>query len=164
MSIDMTSRVDVHPHTHVPLADRVKAVGREVSKFGVVGLAGLVVDLGVFNLLRYVGADGEGVLFDKPLTAKALAVLVATMVTFAGNLLWTYRHRRDTRRKVAHGYALFFLFNAIGMGFSLVCLGVSHYLMGLTSPIADNISANVVGLAMGTVFRFWAYRKWVFRS
>ena len=39
---------------------------------------------------------------------------------------------------------------------------ISHYLLGLDSALADNISANVVGLVLGTLFRFWSYRKWVF--
>jgi hypothetical protein len=34
--------------------------------------------------------------------------------------------------------------------------------MGWDSALADNISANVVGLALGTAFRFWSYRKFVF--
>ena len=45
---------------------------------------------------------------------------------------------------------------------SLGCLAASHYLMHLTSPLADNISANVVGLGLGSAVRFVAYRKWVF--
>ncbi|MSW42688.1 MAG: GtrA family protein, partial [Actinobacteria bacterium] len=31
-----------------------------------------------------------------------------------------------------------------------------------TSPLADNVSANVIGLGLGTIFRFWSYRRWVF--
>lgn len=143
---------------------RLQSLAKELSKFGVVGLVGTFVDLGAFNGLRYLGADGEGILYDQPLTAKVLSVLIATMVTFSGNLLWTYRHHTEKRRSVASGYALFFLFNAIGMAFALGCLWISHYGLGLTSPLADNISANVIGLGMGTIFRFWAYRKWVFRA
>jgi hypothetical protein len=45
---------------------------------------------------------------------------------------------------------------------ALACLWFSHYALGLTSVLADNISANVVGLALGTLFRFWSYRRWVF--
>ena len=33
--------------------------------------------------------------------------------------------------------------------------------MGWDSALADNISANVVGLGLGTAFRFWSYRKFV---
>jgi putative flippase GtrA len=32
----------------------------------------------------------------------------------------------------------------------------------LRSGLADNVSANVVGTILGTLFRFWAYRRWVF--
>jgi putative flippase GtrA len=48
------------------------------------------------------------------------------------------------------------------MVIALSCLWLSHYALGLDSPIADNISANVIGLGLGTLFRFWSYRKWVF--
>ena len=43
-------------------------------------------------------------------------------------------------------------------------LAVSHYGLGFTSPLADNIAKNVIGLGIGTVFRFWTYRTWVFTS
>jgi hypothetical protein len=46
---------------------------------------------------------------------------------------------------------------------AVACLAVSHYLLGLTSPLADNISANAVGLVLGMLFRFWSYRTFVFR-
>jgi hypothetical protein len=48
------------------------------------------------------------------------------------------------------------------MAIALACLAVSHYLLDLRSPLADNISANGVGLVLGTLFRFWAYRRFVF--
>jgi putative flippase GtrA len=134
------------------------ALWQEAAKFGVVGTAGLVVDLGLFNGLRFLG--GEGVLYDKPLTAKAISVVVATMVTFMGNRHWAFRHRGQ--RGIGAGYSLFFILNAIAMGIALVCLWFSHYVLNLTSPLADNISANVIGLGLGTIFRFWSYRKWVF--
>ena len=39
---------------------------------------------------------------------------------------------------------------------------MSHYALDLTSPLADNIAANGVGLVLATAFRFWAYRRHVF--
>jgi putative flippase GtrA len=41
---------------------------------------------------------------------------------------------------------------------------VSHYLLGFTSVLADNIATNVVGLILGMAFRFTLYKTWVFRS
>lgn len=138
------------------LLDRLS---HELIKFGVVGLLGYAVDVGVFNLLRYAG--GEGPLYDKPLTAKAVSVTVATIATYAGHRHWTWRDRG--RRGFRREYALFFLFNAIGLLIALGCLFVSHYLLDRTSPLADNVSANIVGLGLGTLFRFWSYRTYVFR-
>ncbi len=144
-----------------PLAQLLRPVSglvREFSKFGVVGMVALVVDVGLFNLLMFAG--GGGPLADKPLTAKAVAVIAATTVSYALNRNWTFSHRGRTH--VLREYGLFFLLNGVAMGIALGCLWFSHYALGLTSPLADNISANVVGLAMGTLFRFWSYRKWVF--
>lgn len=130
---------------------------REVVKFGVVGAVAYLVDVGLFNLLRY---GGEGVLEDRPLTAKAVSVTVATCVAWAGNRLWTFRHRRTDRP--GRELVQFAVINVVGMGIALACLGVSHYLLDLTSPLADNVSANGVGLVLGTLFRFYAYRTYVF--
>lgn len=140
------------------LVNQVDRLWHEVAKFGIVGLCAFVIDVGLFNLLRFAGGDGP--LYDKPLTAKVVSVAVATTFAYFGNRYWTFRHRGRTsfRRE----YLLFFLLNGVGMLIAVGCLWFSHYALGFTSPLADNISANVVGLALGTMFRFWSYRRWVF--
>lgn len=131
---------------------------RESLKFLTVGGVGLVVDLFVFNALLYAGGDGP--LNHKPLTAKTISVVAATLVTYTGNRVWTFRHR--ARTGFAREYVLFFLLNGVGLGVSLCCLGISRYVLGLSGPLADNVAANVIGLGLGTLFRFWSYRRWVF--
>lgn len=126
---------------------------RELMKFGIVGAVAFVVDVGVFNLAR-VGADMG------PLSSKTISVVLATTVAYAGNRYWTFRHR--DRPGLRREYVLFFAFNAVGLAIALACLGFSHYVLGFESALADNISANGVGLALGTAFRFWSYRRWVF--
>lgn len=130
----------------------------EFSKFGVVGLIALVIDIGLFNLLLYAGP--EGIFGDKPVTAKAVSVIIATTASYFLNRAWTFADRGRTN--VVREYVLFVVLNGIAMLLALGVLWFSHYALGLTSPLADNISANVIGLALGTAFRFWAYRKWVF--
>jgi len=137
---------------------QVSHLAREVAKFGIVGLGALVVDIGLFNVLRFGG--GEGPMYDKPITAKVLSVAVATTVAYFGNRYWTFRHRGRT--SFGREYVLFFLLNGVGLGIAVGCLYLSHYVLGLTSAIADNVSANVIGLGLGTLFRFWSYRRWVF--
>lgn len=143
------------------LRDAMDVVVREMVKFGTVGAAAFVVDIAVFNLLRF-GLGGGGPLEHKPLSAKVVSTVCATLVAWLGNRLWTFRRRR--RAAVHQELALFVLFNAIGMGIAVGCLWISHYVLDLRSPLADNISANGVGLVLGTLFRFWSYRTFVFTS
>jgi len=137
---------------------RAEDLVSQVMKFGVVGLVALVVDVGLFNILRFAG--GEGPLYDKPLTAKVVSVIVATTVAYIGNRIWTFSDRGRT--SYLREYFLFFVLNGAALLITLGCLWFSHYALGLTGPLADNISANVIGLGLGTLFRFWSYRKWVF--
>jgi putative flippase GtrA len=129
----------------------------ELVRFGSVGALAYLVDVGLFNLLRF--GPGE-LLGHKPITAKIISVAVATLVAWLGNRYWTFAARRSPRR--AHEFAAFVLVNVGGMLIAVGCLAVSHYVLGLTSPLADNISANVVGLGLGTVFRYVCYHRLVF--
>lgn len=128
----------------------------ELTSFLAVGGAGYVVDVAGFNVLR----DAPPISALDPSVARVLAVVAAMVVTYLGNRLLTWRDvpSVDRRREVG----LFVLFNLVGLGMSVVCLLVSHDLLGLTSRMADNVSANVVGMALGTAFRFWSYKRFVF--
>ncbi len=132
---------------------------RYALKFGVVGLLGYVIDVGIFNLLR-VGAAGDGHFFQGPIGAKIVSVTVATVATWFGNRYWTFREHR--RRNYLLELLEFAGVAVGGLGVGLLFLAVSHYLLGLRSLLADNISTNVVGLVLGTAFRFVLYRYWVY--
>ncbi|MGG5257945.1 GtrA family protein [Phycicoccus avicenniae] len=131
----------------------VDVLYREVIKFGVVGAVAFVIDLGLANVLWHT------VLEDKVTTAKIISGAVATLFAWIGNRQWTFRHRRS--RPVHHEVALFFGVNIVALGISAVTLAASHYALGFTTRLADNV-ATVVGIGLGTLFRFWAYRRWVF--
>jgi putative flippase GtrA len=150
--------------------DRARAVLdvliREMLKFGVVGAVAFIIDFGGYNLLVYglhlqVFSEQStlGVLHDKPITAKILSATVATLVAWVGNRLWTFRHRRN--RQATHELALFVMFNVIAMVIAATCLGISRYVFDLHTQLADNVT-NLFGIAIGTLFRFWSYRRFVF--
>jgi putative flippase GtrA len=142
------------------LWDRVRHLGPEAVRFGIVGLTGVALQFVTFNVLRYAGPGGVGVLEAKPITAQVIAIGLATVVTYLGNRYWTYHHRE--KGHPARELPVFVFLNAVAIGIGALCLAVSHYLLGLTSPLADNLSGNVVGLGLGTLFRFWSYRRFVF--
>nr|WP_244945382.1 GtrA family protein [Couchioplanes caeruleus] len=139
------------------LRARFGALVRELSKFGTVGGIAFAIDLLIFNVL--LQADVETLL------AKTGSTLVATTVAFAGNRFWTWRHRAHSH--MAKQYTMFFLLNGVGLAIGLACLAISHYGLGaiwpeFQTPLADNISGQLVGTAAGTLFRFWSYRRFVF--
>ena len=142
---------------------------REMLKFGVVGAVAFVIDLWGYNLLvfgpHWLGMFSQqttqGALHDKPLTARIIAATVATLFAWVGNRLWTFRHRRS--RQAGQELALYIFFNVIAMVISVACLGVSRYGFGLHSQLADNVT-NIFGIILGTLFRFWSYRKFVFEG
>ena len=143
--------------TSLSLPDRLRgAIGvlyREMIKFGVVGAVSFVVDVGLMNVLRHT------VMEDRPTGAKVVSASVATAVAWIGNRAWTFRHRRN--RPAHHEAGLFFLPNGVALLIGAGTIALSHYGLGLTTLAADNV-ANIVGIAFGTLFRFWAYRRWVF--
>jgi putative flippase GtrA len=145
------------PASVTGLLDRVRgAVGilyREAIKFGVVGAVAFVVDVGLMNLLRHT------IMEDKPTTAKVISASVATLVAWIGNRAWTFRHRHS--RPVHHEALLFFVTNGVALLIGAGTIAFSHYVLGLQTLAADNV-ANIVGIGLGTLFRFWAYRTFVF--
>lgn len=128
----------------------------EISRFSVVGATAFVVDLAAFNLLLMAGTG--------PLTSKTVAVVIATTVAYLLNRQWTFAHRGAQRDRIGDTgeYALFFALNGIGLLITLACLGIGYYALGFTSVLAQNVAANGVGLVLGMLFRFWAYRRFVF--
>lgn len=136
------------------------SLARQLAKFGVVGAVAYLVDVTAFNLLLYAGADP--VLGGLPLAAKIVSSAVATVVSWLGNRYWTFRQTR--RPHAPREFLSFVVMCSVGLGISLSVLWFSHYVLGFSSPLADNIAANVVGLAAGTLFRFWAYRRFVFTN
>jgi putative flippase GtrA len=137
------------------LVVRFRALLSELAKFGTVGFISLGVDLLVFNLVLSLAPD-------RPLTAKVCSTVVSATNAFVLNRFWSFKHR--TRTTLHREYSLFAVLNAVGLGISLLCLSISHYVLGFESRLADNIAANGVGLVLGTAFRFWSYRKFVWAA
>ncbi|MDQ3028759.1 MAG: GtrA family protein, partial [Actinomycetota bacterium] len=133
------------------LRERYDGLAREMAKFGTVGALAFAVDLTLLNLLSV----GFGV---PELRSKVAASVVATGVAFALNRQWTFRHREQ--QGLGRESILFFALNAVGLTISLVVIGAVTYGFGLKGVLALNI-ANVFGTGLGTLFRFWSYRRFV---
>ena len=130
----------------------------EFIQFLTVGLGSYVVDVGLFNLLAYSGiVTLPG---DAPMVAKTLSVSVSIVFSWVVNRLWTFKNRSDKSK--GREFVLFILVNIGGLLLALGSLGISRFVLGFDSQLADNIAANVVGLVLGTAFRYICYRYIVF--
>ncbi len=134
------------------LYSRFQVLIHELMKFGVVGAFNAALDIAIFNWLRLRGME--------PLTSKAIAVAIAATSSYFMNRHWSFRHRARTGLK--REYPLFFLFNGIGLLIALGCLAMVHHVFGADDPLTINIFGNGLGLVLGTLFRFLAYKRWVF--
>jgi putative flippase GtrA len=125
----------------------------EIAKFGVVGVVAYVITIALTNTFHFGAGLG-------PLTSVGLATIVAATFSYFANRHWTWRHRDNTgiRRELP----LFLLLSAAGLAITEIPVGVSEYALDLHSKLAYNVSANLIGTAFGTVWRFWSFRRWVF--
>ncbi|GAA3760460.1 putative flippase GtrA [Spinactinospora alkalitolerans] len=137
------------------LYQRFSHLVHEVAKFGTVGAVAYAVQLTSTNLFWWVLGMPE-------LAGQALGTICATVVAFLGNRFWTFSHRE--RSGLGREYALFFLLNGVGLLIQVACLWFTVDVLGLDGPLARNIAGNVIGVGLGSLFRFWSYRKWVFRA
>ncbi len=128
-------------------------------KFGVVGIVGLVIDVSLFNLLR-LGVFGDDHFAQSPVGAKIISVSVAIAFNWLGSRYWAFRANR--RRNWIRELGEYVTVSLGGLAIGVLCLWVSHYVLGFDNLFADNIASNVVGLGLGTVFRFTLYRYWVY--
>jgi putative flippase GtrA len=133
------------------LYQRFRLLIHEGAKFGVVGLTGAIVTLGGADILTFdFGLDRYA--------SITITTIVATVVTFVGNRYWTFRHREGagtTRESV-----MFFVLNGVGLLIQYASIGLVWDALGLQTKFWYTV-ANFIGLVIGTLFRFWSYRKWV---
>ncbi|NIY66066.1 cell surface polysaccharide biosynthesis protein [Streptomyces malaysiensis] len=129
-------------------------LAREIAKFGVVGGAGVFVNLAVFNLVRSAT--------ELPVVrASIVATVVATGFNYLGYRYFTYRDRDKQGR--TKELSLFLLFSAIGLIIENGVLYIATYGFGWDSSLQSNVF-KFLGIGLGTLFRFWSYRTWVFQT
>lgn len=133
---------------------RFQLLVHEVAKFGVIGLLGFVVQLGVQNALY----PGHGI---GALTSVVIASVIATTVTFIGNRFWAFKHRKG--KSLAHETVLFVVFNVIGMLIQAGTVALDTKLLHHTDRLSYNV-ATIIGIAIATIFRLYCYRRFVFRE
>lgn len=144
------------------LSVRLRRLAAEAFKFLTVGGLGYIVDVGLSNVLAYGLGSIPALLEGSPIKAKIISTIISMVVVWLGNRLWTYGDR--TTDSNLRGVLLFVAVNVAGMVISVIPLGVTWYLLDMRDQLTYNISTNIIGVGLAMIFRFYAYRTWVFKD
>lgn len=137
------------PLLNHPLVERHRPLIRQFMTFVVVGLINTAVSAGLYGVFtRLVHLH--------PLTANAVAFIVAVTISFTLNRRYTFR---GSLGAVHHQYAKFFAVNIIGLGVSELIIWWLHVILGLHDFLAFAVATGVV-----LFWNFGANRWWTFRS
>jgi putative flippase GtrA len=144
------------------MSDRTQRFIAEVGRFLVVGGAATIVALFIFNLLVHGFNTGDHALLkEQPILAYVMANTVGMGISYYGSRHWAFRDRQPVHSD--GGKTSFVVINLLTMLIPIGCLAVSRDVLGLDDPISDNVSANVIGLVLGLIARFYLFRTFVFR-
>jgi putative flippase GtrA len=130
--------------------ERLRPPVREFGKFAVVGIAGVFVTNGVYDLLYLHYRVG-------PVSSASVATIVAMIGTYLGNRYWSFRDRRRT--SVLREISVFAALNGIGLLIQDATVAINYYLLGHDKAAA--FFALNTGIVLATLFRFWSYRLFV---
>lgn len=133
----------------------------EIGRYLAVGLGATIVAVVLFNgLVHGFNTADWAPLNGNPILGYVIANLVGTAISYRGTRWWAFRHRTTTHPD--GGRTAFVVISVATMAFPMACLWISRNGLGLDDPLSDNISANVIGLALGNAARFVLTRQYVF--
>ena len=134
------------------LTERLRRLAPEALAFGVIGAGNSALYLAITYVALPIGA----------VKATVIATLITTTLAYLANRYWTYRnHARSALRRE---YLLFFGFNLAGMVIQSGGVAVAKYGFHLNEATHKLLIMGITvgGIAVATIFRFWAYRTFVF--
>ena len=143
------------------MSSRWRRVATEVYRFAVVGGAATIVAVLIFNGLVH-GYWYSPPLGNHVIWAYIIANTVGMAISYRGSRSWAFAHRPP--RFADGGRTAYVVINIATMTLPIACLKFSRDVLGRTDPFSDNIAANVVGLGLGMVARYYLFRTLVFRK
>jgi putative flippase GtrA len=132
---------------------RFRQLIHEFAKFGIIGVGGLIITNVGYALLH---SHGVG-----PVSSATIATIVATIVAYIGNRYWSFRHRERT--SVPREGLIFVVLNGIGLLIQDAVVAFNSYVLHLEHHSVAEFLALNIGIGLATIFRFWSYRKFVWR-
>jgi putative flippase GtrA len=140
---------------------RLRRVGGEIARFSAVNVVATAAAVVIFNALvhgvsGWFNAPANG----QPLPSFLVAHSIGMFISYYGSRNYAFKHRHAAGP--GGGLVNYMAINFSSFVIPLGCLFVTRELLHWDSVYADNISGNVVGALLGSAFRFWAFRRFVF--
>ena len=86
--------------------------------------------------------------------------MVSTTFAYFGNRYLSFSHR--ARTSIGRETIYFFGINFVTLIFSEAVLALFIYSFGFGHQSSVVFAVNIVTIGLGTLFRFWAYKRFVF--
>ena len=133
----------------------------ELIKFAIIGGSMMVLDMAIFYSLSLT------ILESKPVIAKVISGVLATIVSYILNREWAFKNRGG--RETHHEALLFFAISGVGVVLQAAPLFVANNLFDIRSSvdvtklvIIDFVLGYIIGNLLQMAFRFWALRRFAF--
>jgi len=143
------------------LLARKFAVLLQAARFILVGGLNTFIDLGVLNILIFVGGTAVGIWFS---VFKGIAFIVAVLNSYVLNKYWTFEAKTEEKGKE---FLSFLLVSIVGF---VINVGVASFLVniiGAPETVSQNMWANIAAITAtftGMLWNFIGYKLFVFKK
>jgi len=140
---------------------RIRPFFFQLAKFGLIGVANTVVDLGIYNLFIYLSDVSSGYLI---VVFKSFSVLAAIVNSYVWNKFWSF-DKKETHN-IGEEFTQFLMVSLIGL---LLNVGITAFvvnLIGAPAGMDDKTWANIGGLTASILVLTWnfiGYKFFVFK-
>jgi putative flippase GtrA len=134
----------------------------QLAKFGLIGVANTVVDLGIYNLFIYMSDVSSGYLI---VVFKSFSVLAAIVNSYVWNKFWSFEKKEVTN--VGEEFTQFLMVSLVGL---LLNVGITAFVVnviGMPAGITEKTWANIGGLTASVLVLTWnfvGYKFFVFKK
>lgn len=144
------------------LLSKIRPFFFQLSKFGLIGVANTVVDLGIYNLLIYTSDVSTGYLI---VVFKSFSVLAAIVNSYVWNKFWSFEKKEVGN--LGEEFTQFLMVSLVGL---LLNVGITAFvvnIIGAPAGVGEKVWANVGGLTASILVLTWnfvGYKFFVFKK
>lgn len=144
------------------LLSKIRPFFFQLSKFGLIGIANTVIDLGIYNLFIFLSDVSSGYLIA---VFKSFSVLAAIANSYVWNKFWSFEKKEANN--VGEEFTQFLLVSLVGL---LLNVGITTFVVnviGTPTGITEKTWANVGALTASILVLTWnfvGYKFLVFKK